>query len=76
MTESPTRPGSRPAGVPGSAVRARAEEFYEVTDAEPELEAFQAGLRAWELVYNTVRPHQALAYLTPSEFLASLEARV
>jgi len=24
---------------------------------------------AWEMVYNTVRPHQALEYLTPREFL-------
>jgi Integrase core domain len=25
--------------------------------------------RAWERIYNTVRPHQALGYLTPLEFL-------
>jgi transposase InsO family protein len=24
----------------------------------------------WERTYNTVRPHQALGYLTPQEFLA------
>ena len=47
-----------------------------MTDAEPELEAFQAGLRAWETVYNTIRPHQALGYLTPAEYLASLTAEV
>jgi transposase InsO family protein len=29
-------------------------------------------LRDWEHVYNTVRPHQALGYLTPAEYLASL----
>ena len=28
-----------------------------------------SGLRAWETTYNTVRPHQALGYLTPAEFL-------
>jgi transposase InsO family protein len=33
-----------------------------VATAEPELEAFQVELRAWETVYNTVRPHQALGY--------------
>ncbi len=27
-------------------------------------------LLAWERIYNTVRPHQALGYLTPLEFLA------
>jgi transposase InsO family protein len=26
-------------------------------------------LRRWEHIYNTVRPHQALRYLTPLEFL-------
>ena len=24
---------------------------------------------AWERIYNTVRPHQALAYKTPKQFL-------
>jgi uncharacterized protein YegL len=38
----------------------------------PELEAFQVELRAWETVHNTIRPHQALGYLTPAEYLASL----
>jgi len=57
-------------------VRTHTEEFYEVTDAESELEAFQTELRAWEIVYNTVRPHQALGSLTPAEFLASLTPQV
>jgi transposase InsO family protein len=26
-------------------------------------------LRQWEKIYNTVRPHQALGYLTPLHFL-------
>ncbi|MGE5617968.1 MAG: integrase core domain-containing protein [Sphingomonadaceae bacterium] len=26
-------------------------------------------LRRWETVYNTIRPHQALGYLTPKRFL-------
>lgn len=47
-------------------------EFYEVTDAEPDLDAIRAELRAWETVYNTIRPHQALGYLTPAEYLAQL----
>lgn len=59
-------------GTVERANRTHTEEFYEVTDAEPELEAFQAELRAWEDTYNRVRPHQALGYLTPAEFLASL----
>jgi hypothetical protein len=48
------------------------EEFYEVTTAEPTLEAFQAELREWEMVYNTIRPHQSLGQRTPAEYLASL----
>jgi transposase InsO family protein len=27
---------------------------------------------SWETVYNTIRPHQSLGYLTPAEYLASL----
>lgn len=56
--------------------RTHTEEFYEVTDAEPELDSLQAALREWETTYNTIRPHQALGYLTPAEYLASLEASV
>ena len=63
-------------GAVERANRTHTEEFYELTDAEPELEAFQAELRAWEVEYNTVRPHQALGYLTPAEFLASLRPDV
>jgi transposase InsO family protein len=59
-------------GAVERANRTHTEEFYEVTDAEPELEAFQVELRAWETVYNTIRPHQALGYLTPAEYLASV----
>jgi putative transposase len=54
------------------ANRTHTEEFYEVTTAEPELAAFQAELRAWETVYNTIRPHQSLGYQTPAEYLMSV----
>ncbi|MEO5919390.1 MAG: integrase core domain-containing protein [Candidatus Limnocylindrales bacterium] len=59
-------------GAVERANRTHTEEFYELTDAEPTLEAFQVELRAWETVYNTIRPHQALGYLTPAEYLASV----
>ena len=59
-------------GAVERANRTHTEEFYEVTTAEPELEAFQVELLAWETVYNTIRPHQALGYLTPAEYLASV----
>lgn len=48
------------------------EEFWEVTDVGPALALLRPALRAWEHTYDHVRPHQALGYLTPAEFLASL----
>lgn len=45
------------------------EEFYACTDVEPRLEALQPALRDYEDTYNTIRPHQALGYLTPQEYL-------
>lgn len=45
-------------------------EFYEVLEDCPwTVAALKARLRRWEHLYNHVRPHQALAYLTPAEFL-------
>lgn len=52
------------------ANRTHTEEFHEVTDAEPELGPWRDALVEWEAVYNEVRPHQALGYLTPAEHLA------
>jgi putative transposase len=54
------------------ANRTHTEEFYEVTNAEATLAELRPALLAWETTYNTVRPHQALGYLTPAEYLASL----
>jgi transposase InsO family protein len=56
------------------ANRTHTEEFYEVTDAEPDFGPLAAGLAEWEQVYNHVRPHQALGYRTPAEFLAAWRA--
>lgn len=56
----------------GSANRTHTEEFYEVADVEPDLVSLQAGWAAWEVCYNTIRPHQALGYLTPAEYLDSI----
>jgi putative transposase len=58
------------------ANRTHTEEFYEVTDAEPTVAGLRPALLAWEATYNTVRPHQALGYLTPAEYLASLGIEV
>ena len=48
--------------------RTHTEEFYECTATPPQLAALRPALREWERVYNTVRPHQALGYLTPHAF--------
>ena len=46
-------------------------EFWECYDGDLDLPTLQAALRAWEVTYNTVRPHQALGYATPATFLSS-----
>lgn len=51
------------------ANRTHTEEFYEVQDMDWTVRAVNQHARAWERVYNTVRPHQALGYRTPQEFL-------
>jgi transposase InsO family protein len=52
------------------ANRTHREEFYDCSTAPPTVAGFKADLLAWEHIYNHVRPHQALNYLTPAEFLA------
>ena len=51
------------------AHRTHTEEFYEVTDSSFELAELREELLQWEKTYNTLRPHQALGYLTPLKFL-------
>jgi transposase InsO family protein len=51
------------------AHRTHVEEFYEVTDCTFELPDLTNELLQWEHRYNTVRPHQALGYLTPFRYL-------
>jgi len=52
------------------ANRTHTEEFYEVTPFSLPIAQLNRELLAWEYTYNTIRPHQALGYLTPQEFLA------
>jgi putative transposase len=54
------------------ANRTHTEEFYEVTDSTFDLADLRPKLLEWEHVCNTVRPNQALNYLTPAEFLEQL----
>jgi putative transposase len=56
-------------GAVERANRTHAEEFHDFSEASPTVADLGAELRAWERVYNTVRPHQALGYLTPKQFL-------
>jgi len=51
------------------AHRTHTEEFYEVTDSSFDIGELRSELLEWERVYDTVRPHQALDYLTPLEFV-------
>ena len=51
------------------AQRTHTEEFYEVTDTSFEMPELNRSLLKWEGVYDTVRPNQALGYLTPQEYL-------
>ena len=47
------------------AHRTHREEFYEVADLGWTVAQIRPHLLAWERIYNTVRPHQALGYKTP-----------
>jgi putative transposase len=51
------------------ANRTHTEEFYQVTACSLEMPKLNRELPQWEKIYNTVRPHQALGYLTPQRFL-------
>jgi transposase InsO family protein len=56
-------------GAVERANRTHAEEFYALAWGEPDLARLGRALRRWERTYNTIRPHQALGYLTPAEFV-------
>jgi transposase InsO family protein len=49
--------------------RTHHEEFYQVIPDRWNVASLNPQLRRWEHIYNTVRPHQALGYQTPLEFL-------
>lgn len=51
------------------AQRTHTEEFYEVREFSLKVASLNQELKDWERIYNTVRPHQALGYLTPQEFV-------
>ena len=62
-------------GAVERANRTHTEEFYQVTPFSLEMNTLNRELRQWEKIYNTVRPHQALGYLTPQQFLLHLPSQ-
>jgi putative transposase len=50
------------------------DEFYDCSSSLPTVADFAADLRRYEHIYNHVRPHQALGYLTPAEFITNWNA--
>jgi len=49
--------------------RTHTEEFYEINDFPLEVEELNRELKEWQNTYNTIRPHEALNYLTPKEYI-------
>jgi transposase InsO family protein len=62
-------------GAVERANRTHTEEFYQVTPCSLKMPQLNRELRQWEKIYNTVRPHQALGYLTPRQFLLQLSSQ-
>lgn len=62
-------------GAVERANRTHSEEFYQITTCSLEMKKLNRELRQWERIYNTVRPHQALGYLTPPQFLQQLSSQ-
>lgn len=56
-------------GAVERAQRTHTEEHWELSTCDTDVESMRADLREWEKVYNTIRPHQALGYLTPLEYV-------
>jgi transposase InsO family protein len=50
------------------AQRTHKEEFYQMLDPLDSIGELRERLKAQEVVYNTIRPHQALGQRTPAEF--------
>ena len=57
------------------AQRTHTEEFYEVYELPWTVASLNVRLREWEQVYNHIRPHQALDYLTPAQALETFKKK-
>jgi len=62
-------------GAVERANRTHSEEFYQVTACSLELNQLNRELRQWEKIYNTLRPHPSLGYLTPRQFLLQFSSQ-
>jgi transposase InsO family protein len=62
-------------GAVERAHRTHNEEFYQVTPESWSVPALNRQLQAWEQTYNCVRPHQALGYLTPQQFVTDWQSK-
>ena len=51
------------------AQRTHTEEFYQVYDCPWTIPELNKELKHWQYTYNCIRPHQALGYKTPLQFL-------
>lgn len=48
-------------------------EFYSQGNVGYDIKSMQKRLEHWEYVWNSIRPHEALGYLTPDEYLNKLQ---
>lgn len=48
-------------------------EFYQQGNVDKDIEDMDKSLEKWEYTWNYVRPHQALNYLTPDEYLQKIQ---
>jgi transposase InsO family protein len=76
MTTRPTDAGRSRVAVNGKVERSQridADRFRRLLDGIviDDTGPFTERLRAWEAACNIVRPHHALGYLTPAEYVAS-----
>jgi len=62
-------------GAVERAHRTHNEEFYQGVPESWSVSALNRQLQEWERTYNCVRPHQALGYLTPQQFLTAWQSK-
>ena len=48
-------------------------EFYQQGNLIPDLNIMKIKIKEWQNVWNKIRPHEALDYLTPDEYLAKCQ---